>query len=110
MEERSEPNSLPDHATGILHREAFPFFKIAAQLECPIHQAVHIYFFVDHLSDRDGLTLMDEVASPKFVRREADCFCDNIEMPLESEDALRCAKPAKCTMRRRIRCDGAASD
>src|ERR1700758_2009772 len=65
---------------------------------------------MNNLSHSNRLALLDEIPSPEFIRRESHGFRDAIEMPLERKNALWRPESAERTVRRRIRCDGAAAD
>ena len=83
---------------------------VAAQFERALHQRIHVHFLVHHLPHRHSLPLANEIPSAQFLRRKPHSLRHAIQMPLQRKNALRRAKSAKGSVRRRIRRDRAAAN
>ena len=97
---RTQANSL---RYIILAREAIAFLMIVTQLERPIQQAFHVDLFMNRLTGRGGLSLLNKVAPPKLFGSQPDRLCNLIHVPFQREDTLRRAESAKRAMRRHVR-------
>src|ERR1700758_1450084 len=65
---------------------------------------------MNNLSHSNRLAVLNEIPPPELIRRQSYSLRNTIEMPLEREHALWRPESAERTVRRRIRCDGAAAD
>src|SRR5271156_4336694 len=110
MQKRREADAPLDSASriGICRGKKSSLCVVITQLECAVHQPTHIHFFFYNLTNRQRLTLANEIPSPQFVRRNAHSLRHAIQVALQRENALRRAESSKSSMRRRIGRDGPA--
>src|SRR5687768_197069 len=86
----------------VLVCEPFAFRVVVTQWQRTIEQAAHVDLLANHLTRGGGFAFVNEVASPKFFRRQAHRARNVVHVTLECEDALRRAKAAKRAVRRNI--------
>src|SRR5713101_7265361 len=110
MKESGETNTLLHAAAEILFSEATALGVIITQLEGALHHVGHVHFFVDHLADREGFALPDEVTPPEFIWRQSHRLGNVVEVPFERKDALGRTKSPESAVWRRIRCHGGTAD
>src|SRR5208283_3801867 len=102
VEEGRDAHSSFSCRRSILAREALPLRVILREGERPVEQFSKIDGFAHDLFSSRCFSRLEEIPAAYFDRRKADSAGDSIHVAFHSKQTLRCAKAAKCPVRRGV--------